>query len=339
MKKLAALLCALSVMGGLFANGSKEASSGASNGASDKNYTLMFGHTLTENDPYQKAFLKWAEAVKERTNGHVIIDVYANAQLGSEEDVIEQMRTGANIGWNTDSARLGNYVKSISVFNGPYCLESIDDVKKAQSLPLVQGWEQELADKYGLKVLSFAYVQGYRNVISNKEVRKPSDLAGMKIRTAGAPIWQESIRAIGATPVSLARSEIYSAAQTKAIDGLEDVYTAYANAQLNEVLKVVSETHHIYLVNFSVCSAQWFNSLPKEYQDILVEEADKAGYEISDEIQKVAEETKKALMEKGVKIIPTSDVDLEAFKAAGAKAYDVLGVSEAKDALLKALGK
>ena len=70
-----------------------------------------------------------------------------------------------------------------------------------------------------------------------------------------------------------------------------------------------------------------------------MEEADKAGYEISDEIQKVAEETKKALMEKGVKIIPTSDVDLEAFKAAGAKAYDVLGVSEAKDALLKALGK
>ena len=106
MKKLVALLCALSVMGGLFANGSKEASSGASNGASDKNYTLMFGHTLTENDPYQKAFLKWAEAVKERTNGHVIIDVYANAQLGSEEDVIEQMRTGANIGWNTDSAVL-----------------------------------------------------------------------------------------------------------------------------------------------------------------------------------------------------------------------------------------
>ena len=56
------------------------------------------------------------------------------------------------------------------------------------------------------------------------------------------------------------------------------MYTAYANAQLNEVLKVVSETHHIYLVNVSVCSADWFNSLPEEYQQILVEEADKAGY-------------------------------------------------------------
>lgn len=145
------------------------------------------------------------------------------------------------------------------MFNGPYMLESLDDVKKAQQLDCVKEWEKRLEEEFGLKVLSFAYVQGYRNVISNKAVTKPEDLSGMKIRTAGAPIWQESIRAIGATPVSLARSEIYSAAQTKAIDGIEDVYTAYANAQLNEVLKVVSETHHIYLVNVSVCSADWFN--------------------------------------------------------------------------------
>lgn len=338
MKKMVALLCALSVAVGLFANGSQE-SAPAKGGDTEKTYTLMFGHTLTENDPYHQAFLDWSKAVKERTNGHVVIDVYANAQLGAEEDVIEQMRTGANIGWNTDSARLGNYVKDISVFNGPYCLESIDDVKKAATLPLVQGWEQELADKYGLKVLSFAYVQGYRNVISNKEVRKPEDLAGLKLRTAGAPIWQESVRAIGATPVSLARSEIYSAAQTKAIDGLEDVYTAYANAQLDEVLKVVSETHHIYLVNFSVCSAQWFNSLPKEYQDILVEEADKAGYAVSEKIQATADQLKQQLIDKGIKVVPTSEIDLAAFKAAGAKAYDVLGVTDAKNELLKQLGK
>ena len=248
----------------------------ASAGALAEKYNLMFSHTLTENDPYHQAFVQWADAVSERTNGELTIDVYANAQLGAEEDVIEQMRMGANIGHNTDFARLGNYVPEVAVFNGPYMLESLDDVKKAQQLDCVKEWEKRLEEEFGLKVLSFAYVQGYRNVISNKAVTKPEDLSGMKIRTAGAPIWQESIRAIGATPVSLARSEIYSAAQTKAIDGIEDVYTAYANAQLNEVLKVVSETHHIYLVNVSVCSADWFNSLPTEYQEILMEEAKNA---------------------------------------------------------------
>ena len=229
--------------------------------ASAASYNLMFSHTLTENDPYHQAFLNWADAVKERTNGELTIDVYANAQLGAEEDVLEQARMGANIGHNTDFARLGNYVAELSCFNGPYMLESIDEVKAVKELPIFQEWEKRLADEFGIKILSFAYVQGYRNVICNQPVHNPEELGGMKLRTAGAPIWQESIRAIGATPVSLARSEIYSAAQTKAIDGLEDVYTAYANAQLDEVLKVVSETHHIYLINVSVCSAAWFDSL------------------------------------------------------------------------------
>ena len=76
----------------------------ASAGALAEKYNLMFSHTLTENDPYHQAFVQWADAVSERTNGELTIDVYANAQLGAEEDVIEQMRMGANIGHNTDFA-------------------------------------------------------------------------------------------------------------------------------------------------------------------------------------------------------------------------------------------
>lgn len=307
--------------------------------ASAASYNLMFSHTLTENDPYHQAFLNWADAVKERTNGELTIDVYANAQLGAEEDVLEQARMGANIGHNTDFARLGNYVAELSCFNGPYMLESIDEVKAVKELPIFQEWEKRLADEFGIKILSFAYVQGYRNVICNQPVHNPEELGGMKLRTAGAPIWQESIRAIGATPVSLARSEIYSAAQTKAIDGLEDVYTAYANAQLDEVLKVVSETHHIYLINVSVCSAAWFDSLPEEYQKILVEEADNAGYAVSQSIQDNADAVRAQLIESGVTVIPFEEIDIEAFKAAGEKAYEVMGISDAKNAIYEGLGK
>ena len=307
--------------------------------ASAASYNLMFSHTLTENDPYHQAFLNWADAVKERTNGELTIDVYANAQLGAEEDVLEQARMGANIGHNTDFARLGNYVAELSCFNGPYMLESIDEVKAVKELPIFQEWEKRLADEFGIKILSFAYVQGYRNVICNQPVHNPEELGGMKLRTAGAPIWQESIRAIGATPVSLARSEIYSAAQTKAIDGLEDVYTAYANAQLDEVLKVVSETHHIYLINVSVCSAAWFDSLPAEYQKILVEEADNAGYAVSQSIQDNADAVRAQLIESGVTVIPFEEIDIEAFKAAGEKAYEVMGITDAKNAIYEGLGK
>ena len=117
------------------------------------------------------------------------------------------------------------------------------------------------------------------------------------------------------------------------------MYTAYANAQLNEVLKVVSETHHIYLVNVSVCSADWFNSLPEEYQQILVEEADKAGYAVSESIQENADQVKQELIDAGVTVVPYEDIDIEAFKAAGEKAYEVMGITEAKKAVYEGLGK
>lgn len=335
MKRILVVFCiVMLVMGGLFASGSKESSADGK-----KVYKFMFSHALTESDPYHQAFLDWANAVKERTEGGLLIDVYSNSQLGAEEDVIEQMRSGANIGHNTDSARLGNYVPEIAVFNGPYMLESMDEVKRAAELSIVKEWESKLEKEFGLKVLSFAYIQGHRNVISNKAAYKPSDLNGLKLRTAGAPIWQESIRAIGATPVSLSRSEIYSAAQTKAVDGLEDVYTAYSASQLDEVLKVVSETNHIYLVNFSVCSASWFNSLPVEYQNILVEEADKAGYLVSEKIQIENDRIRTEMISEGIKVIPTSELDMDAFRKAGEKAYEVLGITEAKKLVYEGLGK
>lgn len=308
-------------------------------GALAAQYNLMFSHTLTENDPYHQAFLDWAEAVAERTDDGLIIAVYANAGLGAEEDVLEQMRMGGNVGHNTDFARLGNYVPELAVFNGPYMLENMDEVKAVRELDCFQEWEERLANEFGIRILSFAYVQGYRNVICNREIRTPQELSGLKLRTAGAPIWQEAIRAIGAVPVSLPRSEIGSAAQTQAIDGLEDVYTAYANTKLDDMARVISETHHIYLINPSVCSADWFDSLPEEYQRILVEEADKAGYAVSQSIQDNADAVRDQLIASGVTVVSHDEVDVEAFKADGARAYEVMGITEAKEAVYKGLGK
>ena len=91
-------------------------------------------------EPYHKGFLNWAERVKERTDGGLEIQVFHSAQLGVEEDIIEQIRQGANVGQNTDSARLGMYVPAIAVMNAPYFVDSIDDVAKLKALPTVQAW-------------------------------------------------------------------------------------------------------------------------------------------------------------------------------------------------------
>lgn len=308
-------------------------------GLSARKYVLKFNHVLAQTEPYHQGFLNWAKRVYERTNGGFEIQVFHSAQLGVEEDILEQIRQGANIGQNTDSARLGMYVPDIAVMNAPYFVDSIEEVMKLRELPTVKKWLKEVEDKYGFKVLSFAWVQGMRHMVTNKPIRKPEDLKGLRIRTPGAPIWQESIRSLGAAPVALPFGEIYLAMQQKAIDGADLVYRNVTGAKLYEVAKYISETRHILLINFEVISKKFFDSLPPDYQKILVEECDKAGYETSKLMEKEIEDIKKFLIEKGMTIIETKDIDIAAFKKAGEAAYKVLNLTKARDEIYKELGK
>lgn len=302
-----------------------------------KAFVLKFNHVLGPGEPYHAGFQRWAKAVEEKTKGGLKIEVFHSAQLGVEEDIIEQIRQGANIGQNTDSARLGNYIPGIAIMNGPYFAETLDEVVKLRELPTVKAWLDELAEKYGLKVLSFNWVQGYRHFFTNKPIRKPEDLRGLRIRTPPAPIWQESIRALGATPVALAFGEMYPALQQRAVDGVELVYNNIPGGRFYEVLKYANETRHIMLINFEVISTKFFNSLPPEYQRILVEECERAGLETSREIFRLEAEVKQQLKGRGMTVV--EDVDLAAFRKAGEKAYEVLKITQAKEAVYKELGK
>jgi tripartite ATP-independent transporter DctP family solute receptor len=301
-------------------------------------YVLKFNHVLGPKEPYHAGFQKWAKAVEERTKGGLKIEVFPSAQLGVEEDILEQIRAGANVGQNTDSARMGNYVPGIACMNGPYFAENLAEVEKLKKMPTVKNWLDELANKYGFKVLSFGWVQGYRHFFTNKPVRTPEDLKGLRIRTPPAPIWQESVRALGATPVALAFGEMYPALQQKVVDGVELVYNNIPAGRFYEVLKYVSETRHIMLVNFEVISAKWFNALPSNYQKILVEECDKAGMETSQLIlEKLEKQVKADLIKKGMVVV--DNVDLAAFRKAGEKAYEVLKIADVKEEVFKELGK
>ena len=301
-------------------------------------YVLKFNHVLGASEPYHLGFTKWAKSVEEKTKGGLKIEVFHSAQLGVEEDIIEQIRAGANIGQNTDSARMGNYVPGIAIMNGPYFAENLEEVAKLTKSPTVKGFLDDLANKYGLKILSFSWVQGYRHFFTNKPIRTPEDLKGLRIRTPPAPIWQESIRALGATPVALAFGEMYPALQTKVMDGVELVYNNIPAGRFYEVLKYVSETRHIMLVNYEAISSKWFNTLPPNYQKILVEECDKAGIETSKLImEKLEKEVKADLIKRGMIVV--DNVDLAAFKKAGEKAYEVLKIADVKDKVFKEIGK
>lgn len=297
--------------------------------ATAQEYSLRFNHVLGPGEPFHEGFQKWAERVEERTDGGLQMDVYHSSQLGVEEDIIEQIRQGANIGQNTDAARMGNYVPGIAVVNGPYFVGSLDEAFALADSPTMQEWMDELANDHGIQVVCFDWVQGFRHFFTNEPVRTPEDLDGLRIRTPPAPIWQESIRALGATPTAMNFGDIYPGLQQRAVDGAELVYPNITAANLNEVLSHANETAHILLINFQVVSAEWFNGLPEDYQTALVEECRAAGQETSRVIEQATQEAKAQLQEAGMTIV--EDVDLEAFRAAGDAAYEALDLLEARD--------
>jgi TRAP-type C4-dicarboxylate transport system substrate-binding protein len=302
-----------------------------SDAAAQERFTLRFNHVLGPGEPYHQGFQTWAERVRARTNGGLTMQVFHSAQLGVEEDIIEQIRQGANIGQNTDSARLGMYVRGIAVMNGPYFAETIEDVAKVADSPTVKGWVEELSTRHGLQVVCFDWVQGQRHFFTNRPIRRPEDLAGLRIRTPPAPIWQESIRALGAAPVAMAFGEMYPALQQRAIDGVELVWNNIPAGRFNEVLRYANETRHILLINFQVVSTRWFQRLPGAYQTALVEECRRAGQETSRRIVELEGQVRAQMQARGMTVV--GDVDIEAFKRAGARAYQVLGITEAYQAV------
>lgn len=332
LRVMVAVLALLLAAGFVFAGGGRE--------EGPRQYVLRFNHVLTDRDPYHGAYLRWAEAVERRTNGNLKVEVFHSAQLGVEEDIIEQIRQGANVGQNTDSARLGNYVPQIAVMNGPYFADTLEEVERLKSLPTVQGWLTRLENEYGIKVLSFAWVQGFRQLLTNKPIYSPTDLAGLRMRSPNAPIWMESMRSLGATPVAMAYGEVYAGVQTRVVDGAGNVYPATYSTRMYEVLSHLSETRHIMLINFAIVSARWFISLPAEYQQILVEECERAGLEVSRQIMgPLTEEAKQNLIQAGMTIVPHEEINIAAFKAASEQAYRALNLLDVRNAIFRELGK
>ena len=195
------------------ADGQEEAKTAAS--AGEAKYVLRFGHTLTEQDLPHIYMQKWADSVREKTNGEVEIEIYANSQLGTEEDVIEQIRQGANVGWQTDFARLGSYVNDLSVCNAAYFIENQEEAFALMDSQTIIGLNKKLADEYNICNFSWNWDQGPRHLFINKAAYKPEDLKGLMIRTAPAPIWVESVNSLGCTAAALSLGEVYTGIQTR----------------------------------------------------------------------------------------------------------------------------
>jgi tripartite ATP-independent transporter DctP family solute receptor len=299
-------------------------------------YTLKLGFVVTEQDPIFKGAEALKKAVEERTNGELTIEIYPSSQLGDTKDVQEQAKMGANVGSVTDPGRLAEMVHELGIMLAPYVADNYDELRTISLSKPWKEWEEKLAQEHRLRILSFNWYQGARHLLTNTPVTVPADLKGIRMRTPGSPVWQETVRAMGATPVALAWAEVYPALQQKVIDGAEAQYPAIYGASLYEVIKYITKTSHFLLNTCVAVSEDWFQGLPEEYQKILLEEALKAGDVASQLTLDKESEYEAQIKEQGVTV---NEIDTTPFKEATAVVYEKLGYGDARKLILDVLGK
>lgn len=292
--------------------------------------TLRIGTVLSPDDPMGQGLEKFKADVEAATGGEVVVQVFHNSQLGDTTEMIDQARAGANVGTVTDVARLSSFVPSLAIMSAPFLFDTYDQADQFALSEEYLGWGEELTEASGLVMLASNWYQGARHALTQKPITVPADLAGVRMRTIGAPIWIETIRAMGAEPTPIAWAEVYSALQLGSIDAAEAQPTAIWGAKLYEVIENVTLTGHIQLVTALVVSAEAWDQISAEHQQIVRDLAVENGRYASGLTIELGVQALADVAASGVTI---SDVDLAPFKEAVAGVYGLLEL-EAEAALV-----
>ena len=228
---------------------------------------MRLGHGLPEDHAVHKAVVKFADLVKERSNGEIEIKVFANGVLGGEREMLEQVQNGVLEITKASASPLETFSTDYKVFNLPFVFRDRDHFFRVLTSPV---GESILASSKKRGFIGLAYYDsGARSFYAKKAINTPDDLKGMKIRVQQSPTTIKMIQALGATPTPMAWGEVYSALQTGVVDGAENNVTALTNGRHGEVCKFYSETEHQIVPDVLVMSSTRWDSLKKAHQEII----------------------------------------------------------------------
>ncbi len=322
--KFASLIAvALSAVLVISACGSKggEKSGGSGQGSSGETITLKLGHVAAKDYPYDVAARGFAKEVEEATNGKVKIEVFEAGQVGSERDMIEAVQLGNLDFYAGGTPPFVNFVPELSVFDMPFLFKDYEHVWKAYDGEIGKSLGQKI-DAAGFKLLGY-WDQGFKNISNNqKEIRKPEDMKGLKIRTQENPLLVDIYKALGAYPTPMPYPEVYTSIQQGVVHGYEGAIVPFADIKLYEVQKYLTEVRVNFASALHVMNKSKFDSLDPEIQQIILEKGEKYAKEQRKINMQKTEEMMELSKSEGVQIVKFEDIDLQAFRDAVKPIYD-----------------
>lgn len=302
LKKLITIIMSLALISSFLGCSSKSTNNSTNNSNQEqKQIVLRLSDTHPDGFVTVRADKEFARLVEENSKGRIKVEVYPGGQLGDEKSVIEQVQFGAIDLVRTSISPLAEFDKELSALMLPYLYRDTEHMFKVLDGPIGEKIFKNL-ENYKFEGLCW-FDAGSRNFYNTKkEVKKPDDLKGLKIRVQENKMMMDLVKALGASPTPMAYSEVYSALQTGVIDGAENNWASYLSSNHFEVAKYITTDEHTRVPEVIIMSKITWDKLSADDQKIIKDAAVKAGLYQRQEWQKDEEAAKNQLKDKGVKI-------------------------------------
>src|ERR1700720_588616 len=269
-------------------------------GAKQAQWVYKYANNLPETHPMNLRAREMAAAIKQETNGRFDLQIFPNSQLGSDTDTLSQIRSGGVEFFTLSGLILSTLVPAASINGMGFAFPDYDTVWKAMDGDLGAYIRAQIA-KANLIAMDKIWDNGFRQTTtSTKPVQTPDDFRGMKLRVPISPLWTSMFKALDASPASINFNEVYSALQTKIVDGQENPLAIISTAKLYEVQKYCSLTNHMWDGFWFLANRRAWQALPDDVRGIVAKNVNAAALKERDDVAKLNATLQQDLAAKGL---------------------------------------
>jgi tripartite ATP-independent transporter DctP family solute receptor len=267
---------------------------------------VKFAHAIADGDLSYWIIESWMKGVEEKSNGKITFDYYPTGQLGTLAELVEQIELGAIDLSITDSSMMQSYCPEIAILNYPFIMDSYEHAEKCITGKAKELIAKAVADKTNTQIIGFI-LNGARIVASTKPLNSLADCKGLVIRSPEAQIYIDTFTMMGMSPTPLSLSEVYTALQTGVVEAMDcPPQTIYASGYY-QVAKNICKTRHMYSFLAMTANEKFWNGLPKEVQDLMVNTWDELQKEMNKKVVDAEDGFFKKFEEEGAKVTELSD--------------------------------
>src|ERR1700749_5142391 len=261
-------------------------------------FSYKFANNAPDSHPMNVRAKEMSAAIKAETNGRFDLQIFPNNQLGSDTDMLSQIRSGGIEFFTLSGLILATLVPIASINGIGFAFPDYDTVWKAMDGDLGAHVRGEIK-KAGLEVMDKIWDNGFRQTTSStKPINGPDDFKGFKIRVPVSPLWTSMFKAFDASPASINFSEVYSALQTKIVEGQENPLALISAAKLYEVQNYCSMTNHMWDGFWFLMNRRAWAALPDDIKTVVAKNVNAAAVKEREDTEKLNMSVKQELANK-----------------------------------------